>query len=165
MTQSEGNPVTPVKADCTKNATESPTSLLAQPDDEDIPDENPVIFFEWVDQHVQIFLDRWQALEEVGNVENPPFERPHSVAAFHQRMLELFSNDIPGAFLGQGGGLIRCATSMPFLLVIWKMARFESNQCVRAILGQEGLPGKLAHVSISTSVNNAQYPPLDGVLF
>ena len=80
-------------------------------------------------------------------------------------MLELFANDIPGATVGQGGGLIQCATSIPFLLVVWKMVQFESHDWVRAILENEGLPGKLAHISIAASVHNSQHPPINSVLF
>ena len=138
---------------------------VVQPDAEDIPDDDPIVLFEWIDKHIEISLNRWKTLEENRVVQNPSFERPQSVAAFRQRILELFSDGIASATLGRGGGLIQCANSVPFAVVVWRMARFESHEWVRAILGQDGLAGKLAHISILTSAHDIQYPQLDGTLF
>lgn len=65
MTQGEDILSKPVKAVCDKSATASPKSVLAQLYEEGIPDDKPVLYFEWVDEQVQIFLNRCQALEEV----------------------------------------------------------------------------------------------------
>ncbi len=99
---------------CSDNMTASVASVVEQLNEEGIPDDDPVMFLEWVEQNVQIFLDRWQALEEVGLVQNPSFERPQSVAAFRRTILELICNDIPGATTGRRGGLTQCTTSVPF---------------------------------------------------
>ena len=45
------------------------------------------------------------------------------------------------------------------------MFRFESHPWMQAVLGQEGLPGKLAHVSIATSAHDSEYLAFDGALF